>query len=506
MPRAYEEILKLNTNLSLIGLEQSADAGNYFCTPKGARMLGWAGVDGIHFCFVRGFGEIVFQVSPMNLAGSYVHPLARNFEDFLRLILACGHTAALEQAWSWEKEEFDDYLRENTPTDEQAAVLNTLREALSLTPMEHPFAYIKTMQDGFDYRLIPYTENYYEVVPAPSPLPEWKVYFDGNFWGRSSGERAGVEISLNKHFLWQDEVWTIPSIYTCSKGLIVDFCLKVSPERIKLFIDKWKLSVENDGSNFTDEQRMQIDTENPLAVNINPKAVLNNTELRSSHGCGLCWNPCLPEGNALEAWSVMQHYELDPEQGYMIWRNAFLWKTKHKPQLKTLAVRLEREQVSIAGTHFQVSLPGEQFEFIHPSTGKKHTLTVQDYERKELPSEHFKTPDLDGLEFPRHLTAMSYTLSPELPDQAFQIMDCARGDRPRHKHVNPRAPQATGDVCCSVGIIGGADGPNAIFFVNDSQGKLRVASSAMHFKPVQDVEWRMNFYEKTHEDITVELI
>lgn len=62
-----------------------------------------AGMDGIHFCFVRGFGGVVFSVTPMNLVPNLVHPLANNFEDFLRLLLACGDSAALEQAWMWDK-------------------------------------------------------------------------------------------------------------------------------------------------------------------------------------------------------------------------------------------------------------------------------------------------------------------------------------------------------------------------------------------------------------------
>lgn len=28
-------------------------------------LIGWAGVDGIHFCMIRGFGEMVFAVSPI---------------------------------------------------------------------------------------------------------------------------------------------------------------------------------------------------------------------------------------------------------------------------------------------------------------------------------------------------------------------------------------------------------------------------------------------------------
>jgi hypothetical protein len=54
----------------------------------------------------------------------------------------------------------------------------------------------------------------------------------------------------------------------------VDFCAQVPAERIRFFMGKWNLSIENDGCDFTDEQRMQIDAENPLAININRKVVL----------------------------------------------------------------------------------------------------------------------------------------------------------------------------------------------------------------------------------------
>ncbi|MEA5015693.1 MAG: hypothetical protein VB099_14145 [Candidatus Limiplasma sp.] len=505
MKTIYEKYRNLDISGSYIGLESGENENAYFCTPKGASIIGWAGVDGIHFCFVRGFGEMIFAVSPMNTPGNYAHPMARDFKDFLRLLLACGHTAALEQAWSWDQEQFDEFLRENVPTAEQSVALHIIREKLSLTPMEQPFPYIKTLQDGFDYRLIPYTEDYYDTVPVEPPIPEWKVYFDANIWGHSGRERAGKEIPLNKQFLWDDEVWTIPAIYTCSKGLIVDFCLQVPSERIHAFMAKWNLSADRDGSGLTKEQRMRIDAENPLTVHINPKAALNGTELPNSHGCGLCWNPCFPEGNGLEARSVMRHYELDPELGYVFWRSAFPWKTKRKPQIKTLSIMLMQEPVAIPGPQFGASFPGEQIEFIHPATGEKHTLTVQEYERQELSDEHFNIPDLDDLEFPKHYTMMSYTLSPDLPDQSLMIVDCAPGDRPCQKHADPRALRATGDVCC-IGIIGSVDDPTAIVLGGSNQGELRVACSALHFQPVDDVEWRMVFHEKKRKDAVIRLI
>ena len=89
MDKVFQKFLRSGIELSVVGVECREDNNPYFCTPKGASIFGWAGVDGIHFCFVRGFGSMVFSVSPMNSAPDFVHPLANNFADFLRLLLAC---------------------------------------------------------------------------------------------------------------------------------------------------------------------------------------------------------------------------------------------------------------------------------------------------------------------------------------------------------------------------------------------------------------------------------
>ncbi len=90
MDKVFQKFLRSGIDLSPVGVERREDNNPYFCTPKGASIFGWAGVDGIHFCFVRGFGGMVFSVSPMNSAPDFVHPLANDFEDFLRLLLACS--------------------------------------------------------------------------------------------------------------------------------------------------------------------------------------------------------------------------------------------------------------------------------------------------------------------------------------------------------------------------------------------------------------------------------
>jgi len=122
----YEKFKKLDINFSQISLEQSDTPSDYFCTPQGAEVIGWAGVDGIHCCFVKGFGETVFTVSPMNSRGNYVKPVANTFEDFLRLLLACGGVDAVEQAWMWNRGEFNAFLETYPSNDEQRVVLDEL--------------------------------------------------------------------------------------------------------------------------------------------------------------------------------------------------------------------------------------------------------------------------------------------------------------------------------------------------------------------------------------------
>lgn len=218
MARTFQKFLQSKIDLSSVGLEFREDNAPYFCTPKGSSIFGWAGVDGIHFCFIRSFGSMVFSINPMNSSPNFVHPLARNFSDFLSLILACGDASTLEQSWMWNEAQFEAFLQDNPPTQEQQRTLSELAEKMKLKPMEHPWAYIKELQTSFDYSKIKYTEDYYDTDMNPDAeptIPEWKVYFDGNFWGHSGKDRAGAEIRVDKQFEWAGHHWTIPAVYSC---------------------------------------------------------------------------------------------------------------------------------------------------------------------------------------------------------------------------------------------------------------------------------------------------
>lgn len=267
----YERYKQRDIDYSQLGLLPADDTCRYFCTPRGAEIIGREGVDGIHYCFVEGYGEMVFSVNPTNLPGEYVHPLAKTFEDFLRLLLACNGLNVLEQTYRMGREAFDcEAWEAGFFEDEQIRAREDLQTKLGLTPMPEPYKYIRELQASFDYSRIPYTEEYTPWGPAGPdiPAPEWKVYYDGSFWGHHEGrDKPGQEIAVNKQFIWDGSVWHIPAVYLCGAGLVIDFCIEVEAERIRAWQDKWGLYSDEDGERYSEDEQKQMRSENPLDLN-----------------------------------------------------------------------------------------------------------------------------------------------------------------------------------------------------------------------------------------------
>ncbi len=166
----FENFEKLDIDKSLIGLEKGDSEGGYFCTPVGAKVIGWE-CEGIHYCFIEGFGETVFAVNPETAEEHYVRPLAKNFEDFISLVLACGGTTAAEQISGWNKTQFAEFLKNDDPdfTAKRRPVLDKIEKELGIKPMKNPFEYVKKIQSDFDYSKISFTEEYYDVLGLEFP-------------------------------------------------------------------------------------------------------------------------------------------------------------------------------------------------------------------------------------------------------------------------------------------------------------------------------------------------
>ena len=128
-------ITELKIDLSSIGIMFRDKAEPYYCTPENAEIIGWAGVDGIHYCTIPRFGQMVFAVNPMNF-GDCVHPIAFSFRDLLCLLLSCGDMSALEQCHAWDRKQYNAFLKEYPITEEQQAVLDKLKTELKLKPIK----------------------------------------------------------------------------------------------------------------------------------------------------------------------------------------------------------------------------------------------------------------------------------------------------------------------------------------------------------------------------------
>ena len=489
----YERFLQAGISLAPLGLEAGDRHSGYFCTPIGAEVIGWEGVDGIHCCFVEGFGEMVFAVNPMGLPGEWVHPIARDFEELLRLLLSCGHLAALEQAHNWDREQFDQFLEDNPPGPEQAAVLERLKEAFSLSPVEDPYGCLQELQASFDYDKLTYSEECLESLPQlPQPSPPWRVTFESNFWGRYGQGHAGKEIPVGRTFSWGGVTWYVPAVYLCTAGIVVDLCAQVPEEPIRAFLDKWRTRMEDE--DFSLEERVQLSAENPLNLDVAVSAVLNGKVLRQKHGCGTFWTPASCQGpeetSSPEVELVLDHYRLDRSYGWAIQRFALSWATRKKPlHIRSFRLCLERRPQDVPGPRFTVSGPEQTVPFTHPVTGVEHVLTVQACEAEKLDSALFQD---DSMDYPTYCATFTYQITPELPADSFHVWDCSPGDSPRPK----AGAQADGPI--GVSVIGGASGPTAFT-------ASKAACSSLYFERPEAVQWRLVFRQKPAEDIEIDL-
>ena len=501
--KALKQYLKSDLDLSILGLHRGAEEGGYFCTPLGARVIGWAGVDGIHYCTIEGQGETIFAVSPMNF-GNYIHPIAESFEVLLRMLLSCHSMDAMEQCYAWAEDQFTAFLIDYPATAEIKEKQEQIREIFKLAPVDDVFGYIKQFQDNYDLSGIRYSEEYYETLgiePPTSEEEEWIVTFDGGFW-RNEGN-PGNEIRVEKRFSWGEEKWYIPAVYLCDEGIVVDYCKEADCAAIKAFIEKWDLLNEHKNQ-YSKEQREQIVQEQPLNANVRVSVNINSQLLREKNGYGLSWVPSalLPSADRDDdVTKLMDHYELDTDIGWSINRCCIPWGDEKPTDIHSMELCFEPRETKISGLRFVAEHEGDSFKFVHPLTGTQHVLSVQEIESKELSQTHF--PD-DTMEYPRFFKAMTYTVEPDIDRNHMAVLDCADGESARPKKSMSREKGSV--TASSIGIIGGASGPTAVIMGNAVPRTVHAACSAVRFEPVDSVEWRIVFREKLKEDIQVKLI
>ena len=316
--------------------------------------------------------------------------------------------------------------------------------------------------------------------------------------------KHGREVQIRRQFAWGEELWQVPAVYLFSRGLVMDFCVQLNADRIKAFYERYRY-IEEQGIELTEDEELRIRMENPTNIDFRPRLTMNGEVLQAAHSHHQYWIPAEIVGHTeLEhkyARWVLEHYGMDLREPWILCRSAFLWDDRRAVQPRSLELHLERDETDIPAAPFVTPEVGESIVLVHPMTGEEYTLTVRDYEPQELP-DNFRHEEL---EFPRHLTAMSYTIYPPLAPQAFMLKDCDHGDNPR-----PKDPAKSGRYGMSVGVLAvfrTSDDPDRVYDVNGEAVKPCGVCSSLHFEPMTErVCWQPVFREKLMDDLTVILL
>lgn len=324
---------------------------------------------------------------------------------------------------------------------------------------------------------------------------KWNVYYNGSFFSHTGREHAGSEINVGKKFEWGGKVWYIPAVYSCASGLVVDYCLEVEPEEMSEYIEKWNLLEDEYGNNLTSWQREQAENENPLHIDFSSSAIINGKATCAKRSHYVCRISVLPETVTVKADSkrIIDRYGLDASKCYGFYRVCYPWTTARKPKIKSLELCIEARASSFTAKFFDMPDEGESVTLIHPLTGKEYTITAEKIIKSSFEKNHFTD---DMYDFPENYIQMFYTVEPQSGSEKLVIRDSFQSDSPIQK-----------SGASAIAIIGGADGPTAVFFGgHQNDEKMRVACSALHFSSDYNVKWQAIFNEKMLEDITVKII
>lgn len=489
-----DEFLKSEINTEVFGLYRAGAYDEpYYCTPKDARILFTVGVDGIHFCTVPDFNEMIFAVSPMNF-GDCVHPIARNFDDFLALLLYCKDISPLEQCFCFDKEQFEAFVSDIKPQEEHENVKREIEEKFGICANDNAFEYVKKLQCEFDLSKIRYSDEYYETVT--DDYKHFPVYYDK----QENGECVCEEIRIDCTFSKDDKIWTVPSVYTCKKGIVIDFCIETETEDFEAFAKT--LVNYNQQSEIAKTDVEAMIRNNPLNVcfapelNLNGKIYPRNKEERFYYVPRLLQNRY---SETCDGDEVIDYYGLNGEKCYTVCRFYFDIAVSFG-DIKSLSVIIKALPQEFDGIHFCNPKVDDVISFVHPVFNTEHKLTVVQYNKNQtLPPVIVEKPYV----LPSVYTEMKYTITPDIPREKFRVSDCADSDTAVIKDGSENSSDC---FASAIGIIGGADGPTSVFVAKANDENCHCVMSSLHHTAVENIEWHIEFFEKISSDCVVKLI
>jgi hypothetical protein len=175
--KIIDKFLNITTNLEGIGLlkyDTINDDYKYFCTPTNAVVFATIGTDGIHFCIIPDENDKTLEYSPVYVINPmimipdhYVEIVAKNFYEFLSVVITAKDAGALECISYLEKERCLEHLQVIDNTYDKikyGEAVAALSNEFNIPPIYDVYEYVKQLQDKTDMTKINYSEEYYEAL------------------------------------------------------------------------------------------------------------------------------------------------------------------------------------------------------------------------------------------------------------------------------------------------------------------------------------------------------
>lgn len=306
-----------------------------------------------------------------------------------------------------------------------------------------------------------------------------KVYYDSSLLGKVKGA-SGLHQRVNWKFEYAGIKRCIPVIYRFPKGIVFDIITLLDEEKLYEYFEKYEAIAEA----LTPLKRRCARQEHPYQAVPMKKIYINGKRVKGGYSSSS--NVSIPwamENDDLTLLRKAYSSILKGTACFACERFCVPYpETDSKIQKLLRSLRLERvngiklstrpvQWFSPLDIHFEMPAENNQKEicFKHPITGIMHTIYFQNTESLKMPLGANENSSF-------YVMQSMYEIEPALPKgDTLQFNSSIQYAEPVEDRLMPAAAS-------SIGIIGGADGPTAIFV--SSAGKKNSVPRGLHELPL----------------------
>ena len=244
-------------------------------------------------------------------------------------------------------------------------------------------------------------------------------------WGSIKSNDA---VRMDVSFTWKKEEWLIPAVFPIPGGLVVDVARKLPYYHLK---NRLAIYEKRRNAGFHSPlERLMLDRYDPFRFYPTGHLLAENYCIDEWDSKRFIWNPLkispVPSKEDYQAKKLMEHYGLDLNTGWVIFRMCF------KSELlsvhdRELTLMLEAPDEPVPGPILKIEEAGQYIVFQNPITKKAETITVTVLENGVI--EHpFKKQG--PVKYPANYVILHYRFHPEKKAQQYCLMDTQLTDEP----------------------------------------------------------------------------